>query len=168
MMLDKEECEKALETLNYLGDFKDGTPALLENEEPKAYGVIKQLIKEHFELLEVLKDCGWGELTPKELKVVIEACQYNVKKLNELRNAQPYKFDELKKGMWVWMVWFKEGAEKGEFAKILNTYTTPPYYNDEDGEEHERVEFRIGDGSGTIDFDAWKFYPPTKAMEYQE
>ena len=168
-MLDKEECEKALETLNYLGDFKDGTPALLENEEPKAYGVIKQLIKEHFELLEVLKDCGWGELTPKELKVVIEACQYNAKKLNELRNAQPYKFDELKKGMWVWMVWFKEGTEKGRCAKILHTYTTPPYYyNDEDGEEHERVEFQIGDGFGVVDFDAWKFYPPTKAMEYQE
>ena len=41
-MLTKEECEKALETLNYLGDFKDGTPALLENEEPKAYGVSRK------------------------------------------------------------------------------------------------------------------------------
>lgn len=165
----KKECEKALETLNYVGDYKDGTPYLLENTEPLAYGVIRQLIKEHFELLEVLIDCGFGELTPKGLKVVIEAGQYSSKKLNELRNPQPYKFEELKKGMWVWMVWFKEGAEKGKFAKILNTYTIPPYYhNDEDGEEHERVEFRIGDGSGAIDFDAWKFYPPTKAMEYQE
>ena len=41
-MLTKEECEKALETLNYLGDFKDGTPALLENEEPKSIWSIKE------------------------------------------------------------------------------------------------------------------------------
>lgn len=111
---------------------------------------------------------NWN-VSDEQLFNVIEINNKLQDELVAIKNPQPYKFKELKKGMWVWMVWFKEGAEKGKFAKILNTYTTPPYYyNDEDGEEHERVEFRIGDGSGTIDFDAWKFYPPTKAMEYQE
>lgn len=168
-MLTKEEYEKALNS------FCDNCKYGYDCKIMKKYNgcvqmnTLNQLIKQHFELLEVLIDCGFGELTPKGLKVVIGAGQYSSKKLNELRNPQPYKFEELKKGMWVWIVWFKEGAEKGEFAKILNTYTIPPYYhNDKDGEEHERVEFRIGDGHGTIDFDAWKFYPPTKALEYQK
>ena len=167
-MLTKEECERALQNLRKL-EREDNFEKYNQVAPQISCDVLDQLIKEHFELLEVLKDCGLGELNPKGLKVVIEAGQYSSNKLNELRNSKPYKFEELKKGMWVWMVWFKEGAEKGKFAKILNTYTIPPYYhNDEDGEEHERVEFRIGDGSGAIDFDAWKFYPPTKAMEYQE
>ena len=111
---------------------------------------------------------NWG-VSDEQLFNVIEINITLQNELDAIKKPHPYKFEELKKGMWVWMVWFKEGAEKGKFAKILNTYTIPPYYhNDEDGEEHERVEFRIGDGSGAIDFDAWKFYPPTKAMEYQE
>lgn len=119
-------------------------------------------------LREYIKAHEHSELVDKlnEMERTINSLDYE---LNDIYHPQPYKFEELKKGMWVWMVWFKEGAEKGKFAKILNTYTIPPYYhNDEDGEEHERVEFRIGDGSGAIDFDAWKFYPPTKAMEYQK
>lgn len=121
---------------------------------------LKDLIKEHFELVE----------HAKKLQNEVDYYKHEYFSMCDLiENPQPYKFEELKKGMWVWMVWFKEGAEKGRCAKILYTYTTPPYYyNDEDGEEHKRVGFRIGDGSGAVDFDAWKFYPPTKAMEYQK
>lgn len=149
----KEECEKALETLNYLGDFKDGAPALLENEEPKAYGVIKQLIKEHFELLEVLKDCGFGELTPKGLKVVIEAGQYSSKKLNELRNPQPYKLEELKPDMFVF------DCIKNRVNKIIEIF------------EHDfgipYIKFDDGFGEWFIvEFEEWRFFPVTKAMEY--
>lgn len=184
-MLTKEACERALQNLRML-EREDNFKKWGGQVAPQiSCDVLDQLIKEHFELVENIK---WlkEEMTEPAFNLVFSTQEslhnwykgiqmYSSenailkRKLSEYENPQPYKFKELKKGMWVWMVWFKEGAEKGKFAKILNTYTTPPYYyNDEDGEEHERVEFRIGDGSGTIDFDAWKFYPPTKAMEYQE
>ena len=195
-MFDEQECEKALENLRVL-ERKDNFKKWGGQVAPQINcDVVERLIKDHFESKEdtlefknfklhadsTLKSMSKDELisyihmlhhnwnvSDEQLFNVIEINNKLQDELVAIKNPQPYKFKELKKGMWVWMVWFKEGAEKGKFAKILNTYTTPPYYyNDEDGEEHERVEFRIGDGSGTIDFDAWKFYPPTKAMEYQE
>lgn len=161
-MLNKEECEKALEILNYVGDYKDGTPALLENTEPLAYGVIRQLIKEHFELLEVLIDCGFGELTPKGLKVVIEAGQYSSKKLNELRNPQPYKFEELKKGMWVWdnkgLYCFKcNPAISTDMAQCVTYSHFWINCGDEEDEFFEEYD----------EFEEGRFFPITKALEYQ-
>ena len=168
-MLNKEECEKALDRICRLFrtsiqvqemyyDINGNNVSIDEDT-----NIILQLIKEHFELVEKYAlNC---EFISEQHRVITRTFSY----LEKYMNPQPYKFEELKKGMWVWIVWFEEGVEKGEFAKILNTYTIPPYYhNDKDGEEHERVEFRIGDGHGTIDFDAWKFYPPTKALEYQK
>lgn len=49
MSLTKEECEKALFIINVLGKYEDGSPALLEIEQPEEYEIIKQLIEEHFD-----------------------------------------------------------------------------------------------------------------------
>lgn len=70
MKLTKEECENAIFNMNFLGEYKDGRPALLETEYPKEYAIIKQLISECFD-------------------------------------NPPLRFEELKKGMWVWDNRFK-------------------------------------------------------------
>lgn len=117
---------------------------------------LKDLIKEHFELLEVLKDCGWGELTPKGLKVVIEAGQYSAKKLNELRNPQPYKFEDLKSNMWMW-----DDKEKICICieYILSKKECEYLYHD----ENKKVFMTFH----AIEFEENRFFPVTKALEYQ-
>ena len=162
-MLSKEKCEKALNS------FCDNCKYGYDCKIMKKYNgcvqmnTLNQLIKEHFEILEVLKDCGFGELTSKGLKVVIEAGQYSSKKLNELRNPQPYKFEELKKGMWVWddgeKCCFKcNPAISTDMAQCV-TYNAFWYNCGEDEDEffEEYDEFEEG-----------RFFPITKALEYQK
>lgn len=193
----KEECEVALKEILSLAspcslEVYDHRNSYLKER----YYLLEKLIKEHFESNEntlefknfnlhadtTLKNMPKDELisyihmlhynwsvSDEQLFNVIEKIKTLQDELDAIKKTKPYKFEELKKGMWVWMVWFKEGAEKGRCAKILHTYITPPYYyNDDDNKKHKRVEYRIGDGFGTCDFDAWKFYPLTKAMEYQK
>ena len=71
-MLNKEECEKALNNLADLSCIRN----YFANE---YYKTLLQLIKEHFELVE----------------------KYNtlLTRFNALENPQPYKFEELKEGM---------------------------------------------------------------------
>lgn len=45
-----EAYKNALEKVNQLGEYEDGRPALLENEEPEAYSMLKHLV-EQYELL---------------------------------------------------------------------------------------------------------------------
>ena len=162
-MLTKEEYEKALNS------FCDNCKCGYDCKIMKKYNgyvqmnTLNQLIKEHFEILEVLKDCGFGELTSKGLKVVIEAGQYSSKKLNELRNPKPYKFEELKKDMWVWDDKSKccfrcNPAISTDMAQCV-TYNAFWYNCGEDEDEffEEYDEFEEG-----------RFFPITKALEYQE
>lgn len=115
-MLNEEECEKALKSLtfavirNYSNTKFDfvSRKQILKSRYQRQHDMIEKLIKEHFEFLEVLKECGLGELTPADLRVVIKAGQYNAKQLNELRNPKPLKFEELKPNMWVWDNGYKE------------------------------------------------------------
>ena len=85
MELTEEKCVEAVDDIEYdlceLETIKTGTAVFCIYNE--SLEIIRDLIKEHFELLEVLKECGWSELTPKGLRVVIEAGQYNAKKLND-------------------------------------------------------------------------------------
>lgn len=162
-MLTKEEYEKALNS------FCDNCKYGYDCKITKKYNgcvqmnTLNQLIKEHFEILEVLKDCGFGELTSKGLKVVIEAGRYSSKKLNELRSPQPYKFEDLKKGMWVWddgeKCCFKcNPAISTDMAQCV-TYNAFWYNCGEDEDEffEEYDEFEEG-----------RFFPVIKAMEYQK
>lgn len=158
-MLTKEEYEKALNS------FCDNCKYGYDCKIMKKYNgcvqmnTLNQLIKQHFELLEVLIDCGFGELTPKGLKVVIEAGQYSSKKLNELRNPQPYKFEDLKPNMWVWddgeKCCFKcNPAISTDMAQCV-TYNAFWYNCGEDEDEffEEYDEFEEG-----------RFFPVTKAL----
>lgn len=150
-MLTKEEYEKALNS------FCDNCKYGYDCKIMKKYNgcvqmnTLNQLIKEHFEILEVLKDCGFGGLTPKGLKVVIEAGQYSSKKLNELRNPQPYKFEELKKGMWVWHKGFEECVKIRELSSV--------------NDDFRWIEFTNG---YVCEFEKNTLFPLTKALEYQK
>ncbi len=73
--------------------------------------------------------------------------------IEEHYNPQPYKFEELKKGMWVW-----DNAYK-VFLKIIKII------------EYGNVRtLKVGDShcKWHIEFKENRFFPITKAMEYQE
>lgn len=87
-MLSKEEYKKALDNikLNYDAEYVNKC-----NDEfcqaMKGYiSVIENLIKEHFELVEKY------EMLDNTYSMICE----------DYLNPQPYKFEELKVGMWVW------------------------------------------------------------------
>lgn len=70
----------------------------------------------------------------------------------EIFNPQPYKFEELKKGMWVW-----DDKEK-KCNKIIEIEgRNMGFYYITESIHRFIVEFEEG-----------RFYPVTKAMEYQE
>lgn len=80
-MLSKEECEMALSVLI----FKNTNFYGLEKLYPQfkyEFDIIFELLEEHFELVE----------------------KYNalLTRFNALENPKPYKFEDLKVGMWVW------------------------------------------------------------------
>jgi hypothetical protein len=140
MSLTKEECEKAYSDIKTANDY----PASKYNDTRVidfALNTFEQLIKEHFELLDVLKDCGWGELTPEGLRVVIEASQYNAKKLNELRSNPPLKFEELKTDMWVWDNCWCEWFEISEVYQETKEFDILIHQNAINKKRYETIKF---------------------------
>lgn len=144
-MLNEEKCKQALKLLtfavirNYSNTKYDclSRKHILKSRYQRQHDMIEKLIKEHFEFLEVLKECGLGELTPDDLRVVIKAGQYNAKQLNELRNQEPLNFEEYEKEIAFLVSTIDKMAEtlatRSEFfdkEEIKNRY----YYFSEDGE----------------------------------
>lgn len=119
-MLNKEECEKALEVLDCKAHYgcdkgysqDEELCKICENKDFIEMDVLEQLIKEHFE-------------------------------------PQPYEFEDLKNNMWVW------DDKKMDFyhvcEKIVNKDGTKILAN----ETHYRL------------FEENRFFPITKALEYQ-
>lgn len=81
----------------------------------------------------------------------------------EFINPQPYKFEELKKGMWIW-------DDKREFEdfrfikieKILSEFDCEHLYHD----KNKKVFFD-NIVCHAREFEENRFYPVTKALEYQ-
>ena len=101
-MLTERECKQALENAVDAGIIK------------KDWKVLNDLIKEHFELVEKYNNTkisldniskSYDELYDRHLKQV-EKLVYEIEDLNltlaNYVNPQPYKFEELHEGMWVW------------------------------------------------------------------
>ena len=112
-MLSKEKCEKAIDNVaRYCSDYKlCMIPPRFEltNE----LEVLMDLIKEHFELVELLKPHGYGMLSADEFERWINCiCKHNAdndmiimflnEQLESIKNPQPYKFEDLKVGMFVY------------------------------------------------------------------
>lgn len=172
-MLTKEECEKAIDNVaRYCSDYKHYMiPPRFEliNE----LDVLMSLIQEHFELVELLKPHGYGMLSAEEFEHWISyICKHNAdndmiimsqnEQLEQIKNPQPYKFENLKVGMWVW------DDEERECRKILETYVTG-----EDNDVYVKGVRIVRHGLHELSwkysvFKEGRFFPPTKAMEYQE
>ena len=164
----KEECEKAIDNVaRYCSDYK---LCMIQPrfELTNELEVLMDLIKEHFELVEKM---GWlknavsdeaFELifrNEKEVKDWIDRGQWHVQKVKDLKdelfniqNPQPYKFEELKKGMWVW----DEKEKKCNKIIEIEGRNIDFYYIT------ESIDRFI------VEFEENRFYPVTKAMEYQK
>lgn len=102
-------------------------------------------------------DCITGEDLDKYVDVIDGLIQY-------VFNPQPYKFEELKKGMWIW-------DDKREFEdfrfikieKILSEFDCEHLYHD----KNKKVFFD-NIVCHAREFEENRFYPVTKALEYQE
>lgn len=159
-MSSKEECEKALEVLEckaYDGCDKcySQDEELCKKCEDKDFveaDIIKQLIKEHFELVEDYKKLEISDASKEDCTIE----QYGEIKqlrseLNKFKNPQPYKFEDLKEGMWVWDDLNKDCRQ---IAK-LNEYGGIYWYGSLSEYEADKFEEN-------------RFYPVTKALQYQE
>ena len=108
-MLSKEECLQALEHL------KEYVNA--DNVDDMV--VFSRLIKEHFELVEkynrLYDECPQKCEMLKQLQDEVDKYKHEYFAMCDLfENPQPYKFEDLKDGMWVWdnqLKWCFEVAE---------------------------------------------------------
>lgn len=131
-MLSKEECEVALENLKIQHDYLASNmhynyPFSIEMLEKVQY-CFEELITEHFELVEeyeryksidefvkstekfYVNDTYFGHIVraiskcdDKEMQeYAIHCLTYLKQQLSRYENPQPYKFEDLKVGMWVW------------------------------------------------------------------
>lgn len=134
--------------------------------------VLRKLIREHFELVELLKPHGYGMLSADEFERWISyICNHNAdndmiimsqnEQLESIKNPQPYKFEDLKPNLRVWddkneMFILITFIDK-QFKKMHFCLTEYDGFND----EYVNVEY-------TEYFEEGRFFPPTKALEYQE
>ena len=176
-MLSKEKCEKAIDNVaRYCSDYKYCMiPPRFEltNE----LEVLMDLIKEHFELVEKM---GWlknavsdeaFELifrNEKEVKDWIDRGQWHVQKVKDLKdelfniqNPQPYKFEDLKEliGKPIFDYKYKE-------FYILAEVKEEELYKDEGLEKFMICSDKKG--LMRVFFEEGRFFPITKAMEYQK
>lgn len=168
-MLTKEECEKAIDNVaRYCSDYKHYMiPPRFEliNE----LDVLMSLIQEHFELVELLKPHGYGMLSTEEFERFISyICKHNAdndmiimsqsEQLEQIKNPQPYKFEELHEGMWVWDEQLKWCFEIGLCKVEIEGYESLKMF---------KVK-NYDDSLSLMIFEENRFFPVTKALEYQE
>lgn len=155
----KEEYEKALNS------FCDNCKYGYDCKIMKKYNgcvqmnTLNQLIKEHFELVELLKPHDYGMLSTEEFEHWISyICKHNAdndmiimsknEQIKLIKNPQPYKFEDLKVGMWVW-----DDKEK-KCNKIIEI-------------EGRNIDFYYITESidrFIVEFEEGRFYPVTKAL----
>lgn len=181
-MLTKEACERALENLRVL-ERKDNFKKCGGQVAPQINcDVVEQLIKEHFESKEDISEFKNFKLhanstlkcmSKDELISYIHmlhsncnvACEqlFNVIKiinklqdeLDAIKNPQPYKFEDLKKGMWVW-------DDKLNACFLIKGLKPQSYWNVIIYANY------LTDTFEEMHFEKNRFYPVTKAMEYQK
>lgn len=139
----KEEYEKALNS--FCNNCKYGYDCKIMKKYNSCVqmNTLNQLIKEHFELFDKLN----------EMERTINSLDYE---LNDIYHSQPYKFEQLKTNLTVFDKALKELVFIGVMCgkHILNN--TVPYFGFGDEELY------------TVNFEENRFYPVTKALEYQK
>lgn len=132
-MLTKEECEKAFKRLNGM------------------------IVTSPFE--EDLIDCNDLKKYDTQLQNdFMDDVMVFMQLIEEHFNPQPYKFEELKRGMWVWDDKFKDCMKIKIIFKPCKSYPNGSLkaYHDLNEETLNFIEFEEG-----------RFFPVTKALEYQ-
>lgn len=136
-MLNKEECEKAFKRLNGMIITSPFEEDLIDYNDLKKYDT--QLQNDFMD----------------DVMVFMQL-------IEEHFNPQPYKFEDLKVGMWVW------DDEERECRKILEAYVT-----DENDDVYVKgvpiVKHGLHKFSWSYSvFKEGRFFPITKALEYQK
>lgn len=167
LIMTKEEYEKALNS------FCDNCKYGYDCKIMKKYNgcvqmnTLNQLIKEHFDLV---KKIEWlkEEMTEPAFNLVFSTQEFLhnwykgiqmysaendvlKRKVSEYENPQPYKFEDLNSDMWVWDNDIKEVIH-------IRSVVDDDLYFLSVGEEDV----------GYAEFEEERFFPVTKAMEYQE
>lgn len=132
-MLTKEECEKAFKRLNGMIVTSPFEEDLIDYNDLKKYDT--QLQNDFMD----------------DVMVFMQL-------IEEHFNPQPYKFEELKRGMWVWDDKFKDCMKIKIIFKPCKSYPNGSLkaYHDLNEETLNFIEFEEG-----------RFFPVTKALEYQ-
>lgn len=136
-MLNKEECEKAFKRLNGMIITSPFEEDLIDYNDLKKYDT--QLQNDFMD----------------DVMVFMQL-------IEEHFNPQPYKFEDLKVGIWVW------DDEEHELTKILEAYVT-----DENDDVYVKgvpiVKHGLHKFSWSYSvFKEGRFFPITKALEYQK
>lgn len=111
---------------------------------------LKDLIKKHFELVE----------HAKKLQDEVDKYKHEYFSMCDLiENPKPYKFEDLHEGMWVWDNNKKQCIECAPNKNVMGVKCVWYWYDyDFEGELSEDY----------IEFEERRFFPVTKALEYQE
>lgn len=120
--------------------FEANNSANLAGEDlQKEHDLIIKFINEHFEFVEEYK-----------------SCRQELDGYYELLYPDPYKFEELHEGMWVW-------DEKEKVCTHIITLFV-------EQEKRMIVEYKdpYGFWHDSLTFEEGRFFPLTKAMQYQE
>ena len=152
-MLSEQECLKEYEKLSKMivGHEIDGILTRVDPMYEDDLIVYKQLIKEHFELIKEHK-----KVQLEAQRYFDELCEggWHDKEYHEFKNPQPYKFEDLKHNMWVWDDVDKVCRKLESTAMRTNWIW---FYIDES--EKETIDILFEEG---------RFFPVTKALEYQK
>lgn len=119
-------------------------------------------LKEAIDFLELNAYEGSDAITTLRMGDIEEILKPIRKLVNEHFNPQPYKFEDLKVGMWMW------DDEERECRKILETYVTG-----EDNDVYVKGVRIVRHGLHEFNwkysiFKEGRFFPVTKALEYQK
>ena len=160
MMLTKEECEKALEVLDCKAHYgcdkgysqDEELCKICENKDFIEMDVLEQLIKERFDDNGNVRAIANIVIDKDEIKETVKEMVDD--SVNKILNPQPYKFEDLKPNMWVW-------DDVDEVCRKLESIATMSewiwFYIDES--EKETIDILFEEG---------RFFPVTKALEYQK
>lgn len=126
-----------------------------------ADGTLKSMSKDELISYIHMLHHNWN-VSDEQLFNVIEINNKLQDELVVIKNPQPYKFEDLKVGMWMW------DDEERECRKILETYVTG-----EDNDVYVKGVRIVRHGLHEFNwkysiFKEGRFFPVTKGLEYQE
>ena len=103
--LNLKDCEMCLN--QFIEDTNYGRGDMVFNDHDEEIDTLRQLIKEHFELVEkynrIYDECPQKCEMLKQLQDEVDKYKHEYFAMCDLyENPQPYKFEDLKEDMWVW------------------------------------------------------------------